>query len=55
MLFKYSLISTPHLGGMLLKWKVENKYIKTSTLDASSLQTKFMYESYGEVIAYPTF
>ena len=52
---KYSLRSDQCLyqnssGGMLLKWKVENKYIKTSTLDASSLQTKFMYESYGEVI-----
>lgn len=53
---KYSLHSDQCLyqnssGGMLLKWKVGNRYVKTSTLDTSSLQTRFMYESYGEVIA----
>ena len=38
-------------GGKLLKWKVGNKFIKTSTLDNTSLYgTKFMYESISEVI-----
>lgn len=39
-------------GGKLLKWKVGNKYIKTSTIDTTSLTPRFMYESYGEVIVY---
>ena len=38
-------------GGKLLKWKVGNKFIKTSTLDNTSLYgTKFMYESISEVL-----
>lgn len=37
--------------GQLLKWKIDDTYIKTSTLDKTSLKTRFMYESYGEVIA----
>lgn len=39
-------------GGQLLKWKIGNEYIKTSTLDKQSLATSFMYGSYAEVIAY---
>ncbi len=38
-------------GGQLLKWKIGDTYIKTSTLDKQSLETKFMYESYAEVIS----
>lgn len=39
-------------GGKLLKWKAGNKFIKTSTLDTTSILPRFMYESYAEVIAY---
>lgn len=38
--------------GQLLKWKIGNKYIKTSTLDKTKLQQEFMWESYAEVIVY---
>lgn len=38
-------------GGQLLKWKISDTYIKTSTLDKRNLEPKFMYESYAEVIA----
>lgn len=38
-------------GGQLLKWRVGNKYIKTSTLVTTTLKPSFMYESYAEVIA----
>lgn len=52
----YSLSSVDALsvnssGGQLLKWKIGDIYIKTSTLDKQSLETKFMFESYAEVIA----
>lgn len=52
---KYSLTSTNSLyrnssGGQLLKWKIGNRYIKTSSIDKNSLQTEFMYESYAEVL-----
>lgn len=52
----YNLLSANSLtknssGGQLLKWKVGNTYIKTSTLDNTSLQAKFMYESFAEVIS----
>lgn len=41
-------------GGKLLKFKVGDKFIKTSTIgqDMYSLQPKFLYESYSEIIAY---
>lgn len=39
-------------GGKLLKWKIGNKFIKTSTYDKSQLKPIFLYESYAEVIAY---
>lgn len=46
-------ISQNSSGGKLLKWRVGNTFIKTSTLDSKSLGApKFMYESYGEVIGY---
>lgn len=53
---KYSLTSTNSLyrnssGGQLLKWKIGNRCIKTSSIDKNSLQTQFMYESYAEVLA----
>lgn len=38
--------------GQLMKWKIGDKYIKTSTIDNTSLKSQFMWESYGEVIAY---
>lgn len=38
-------------GGQLMKWRVKDKFIKTSTIDSRSLNPKFMYESYAEVIA----
>ena len=37
-------------GGKLLKWKIGNKFIKTSTFDTSRLRTEFLYESYAEYI-----
>lgn len=46
-----SSLATNSSGGQLLKWKIGDTYIKTSTLDKQSLQTKFMHESYAEVIA----
>lgn len=54
---KYNLSSNGALtqnssGGKLLKWKIENKFIKTSTYDQSQLRPVFLYESYAEVIAY---
>lgn len=54
---EYSLSSTNAItqnssGGRLLKWRVDGRYIKTSTFIQESLQPKFMYESYAEVIAY---
>jgi hypothetical protein len=40
-------------GGKLLKWKVGNKFIKTSTFqDNIGFSPVFLYESYAEVIAY---
>lgn len=46
-------ISQNSSGGKLLKWQVGNTFIKTSTLDNTSLgKPKFMCESYGEVIGY---
>lgn len=45
-------LSTNSSGGKLLKWKDGNTFIKTSTVDTSSLQLRFMYESYSEVICY---
>lgn len=38
-------------GGKLLKWKVGNKFIKTSTIDTRHLDLTFLFESYAEVIA----
>ena len=43
-------LSTNSSGGKLLKWKIGDTFIKTSTLDTASIHTKFMYESYAEVI-----
>lgn len=37
-------------SGGLIKFKTDNKFIKTSTL-SKTIQPKFMYESYSEVIA----
>lgn len=39
-------------GGKLLKWKIGNKFIKTSTYDRAQLRPIFLYESYAEVISY---
>lgn len=50
-LSSYDSVSINSSGGQLLKWKIGDRYIKTSTLDKQSLKTKFMYESYAEVIA----
>lgn len=54
---KYNLSSNGALaqnssGGKLLKWKIGNKFIKTSTYDQSQLTPIFLYESYAEVIVY---
>lgn len=38
-------------GGNLLKWRIGNKFIKTSTFKEHELQLGCMYESYAEVIA----
>lgn len=38
-------------GGKLLKWKIGNKFVKTSTYNQTQIIPEFMYESYAEVIA----
>lgn len=40
-------------SGKLLKWKIGNKFIKTSTLVGNTgFNIEFLYESYAEVVAY---
>lgn len=38
-------------SGQLMKWKIGDYYVKTSTLNTQSLKEEFMFESFGEVIA----
>ena len=43
-------LATNSSGGKLLKWEVDNKFIKTSTFDTTQLRPQFLYESYAEYI-----
>lgn len=45
-------LATNSSGGKLLKWKVGNTFIKTSSYVDSTITPTFLYESYAEVIAY---
>lgn len=38
-------------NGKLLKWYQDNQFIKTSSINYNEIQSRFMYESYSEVIA----
>lgn len=48
----FSQIQRNSQGGNLFKWRIGNRFIKSQTFTEINFRQQFLYESYGEYIAY---